>query len=167
MMQMGSILRTTWYSVKCCAYYWSISRLFPYLAIPQEFLSPPSCWLSFVKDILYSLLCALAREGTRRLEESPPRYRERMECLHISLDAQAVGTTVCPQCGTRSVVHVHRQYPQVFALVGAKRAAITCRCGAVFQAFFNLRCHLHKAIQGGVRNLPIHSRRRGICLRGK
>jgi len=25
-----------------------------------------------------------------------PRYRERMECFHISLDAQAVGTMVFP-----------------------------------------------------------------------
>ena len=73
---------------------------------------------------------------------------------------------MCPQCGTWSVVNLHRQYPQVLALVGETRAAITCRRGAVFQALFDLRCHLHKAIQGRVRILSIHSRRRGICPRG-
>jgi hypothetical protein len=70
-----------------------------------------------------------------------------MECLHISLDAQAVGTVVCPQCDYERVVNLHRQCPQVLALVGEKRATITCRCGAVFQALFDLRRHVRKAVQ--------------------
>jgi hypothetical protein len=70
-----------------------------------------------------------------------------MECLHISLDAQAVGTVVCPECGTRRVVNLHRQCPQVLALVGEKRATITCRCGAAFQALFDLRRHVRKTVQ--------------------
>ena len=70
-----------------------------------------------------------------------------MKCLHISLDAQAVGTMVWPQYGTQRVVNLHRQCSQVLALVGEKRAIITCRCGAVFQALFDLWRHLRKAVQ--------------------
>ena len=89
-----------------------------------------------------------------------------MECFHISLDAHGVGTIVCSQCGTWSVVNLHRQYPQILALVGAKRAAITCRCGAVFQALFDLRCHLHKAIQGRVLPCPSTAKGEGYVHAG-
>jgi hypothetical protein len=90
-----------------------------------------------------------------------------MECLHISLEVQAVGTMVGPQFGTRSVVYLPRHSPPILALVVEKRAAMPCRYGTVFQALFDLwRCHLHKAVCGRVRILPIHSRRRGICPRG-
>ena len=71
MMQMRSILRTAWCSVKCCAHYRPLLRLLHPSAIPQEFLSPSSCRLPLAKDILY-VLWAPARGGTRRLEESSP-----------------------------------------------------------------------------------------------
>ena len=144
----------------------------PYLtySTPQQCLRnfsalPPVVWP--LQRIYFIRCCVPPPVGAHGAWKNPlSRYREHMECFHISLDTRAVGTIVCPQCGTRRVVKLHRQYPQVLALVGEKCAAITCRCWAVFQAFFDLRCHLRKAIQGRVRLLPIHSRRRGICPRG-
>ena len=39
-----------------------------------------------------------------------------MECIHIYLDAQYVGTMACPQCRIRRVVNIPQQCPQVLAV---------------------------------------------------
>ena len=70
-----------------------------------------------------------------------------MECVHIYLDAQYMGTMACPQCRTRRVVHVPQQCPQVLPVIGKRHATVTCRCGAIFEAFFDLRRHLRKEVQ--------------------
>jgi hypothetical protein len=86
-----------------------------------------------------------------------------MECLCA---AQTVGTLECAHGGIWRGSNLYWQSSLILALVGEQRAASICCYGAIFQALFDLRCHLHKAIQGRVRILPIHSRRRGICPRG-
>jgi len=70
-----------------------------------------------------------------------------MECIHIYLDAQYVGMMVCPQCRTRRVVNVPRQCPHILPVVGKRNITTTCRCGAIFAAYFDLRRHLRKAVQ--------------------
>ena len=70
-----------------------------------------------------------------------------MECIHIYLDAQYVGTMACPQCRTSRVVNVPRQCPQVLAVIGKRSVTTTCRCGAIFAAYFDLRRHPRKAVQ--------------------
>ena len=89
-----------------------------------------------------------------------------MERFHISLESQAVGTMVYPQCGTQRIVHLHRQCPQVLALFGEKRASITCRCGLSFRPVLTCGATFTKPCQGRVRILPIHSRRRGYVHEG-
>src|SRR4030095_11037551 len=56
-----------------------------------------------------------------------------MECFHISLESQAVGTMVHPHCVTQRLIHLSRQCAQVLALFGKKRATITCHCGLSFR----------------------------------
>ena len=70
-----------------------------------------------------------------------------MECIRIYLDAQHVGIMACPQCRTRRVVNVPRQCPQVLAVIGKQSVTTTCRCGAIFAAYFDLRRHLRKTVQ--------------------
>jgi hypothetical protein len=70
-----------------------------------------------------------------------------MECIHIHLDAQYVGTMACPQCRTRRVVNIPEQCPQILAVVGKQSVTTTCRCGAIFAAYFDLRRHPRKAVQ--------------------
>jgi hypothetical protein len=70
-----------------------------------------------------------------------------MECIHIYLDAQQVGIMACPQCRTRRVVNVPQQCPQILAVVGKRSVTTTCRCGAIFAAYFDLRRHPRKAVQ--------------------
>jgi hypothetical protein len=70
-----------------------------------------------------------------------------MECVHIYLDAQYVGTMACPQCRTRRVVHVPQQCPQILPVLGKRSITTTCRCGAIFAAYFDLRRHPRKAVQ--------------------
>ena len=89
-----------------------------------------------------------------------------MECFHISLEAQAVGTMVYAQCGTQRIVHLYRQCPQVLALFGEKRVIITCRCGLSFRPVLPCGATCTKPCKGRVRILPIHSRRRGYVHEG-
>ena len=70
-----------------------------------------------------------------------------MECIHIYLDDQYVGTIACPQCRIRRVVSVPQQCPQVLPVIGKRSVTTTCRCGAIFAAYFDLRRHLRKAVQ--------------------
>ena len=70
-----------------------------------------------------------------------------MECIYIYLDAQYVGTMACLQCRTRRVVNIPQQCPQVLPVVGKRSFTTTCRCGAIFAAYFDLRRHLRKAVQ--------------------
>jgi hypothetical protein len=70
-----------------------------------------------------------------------------MECIHIYLDAQYIGTMACPQCRTRRVVNIPQQCPQILAVVGKHSVTTTCRCGAIFAAYFDLRRHPRKAVQ--------------------
>jgi hypothetical protein len=163
-VQMRSILRTAWRSVKCCA----LRDSCPTCSTPQQFhrILQPSFPVVCPLQRIYFLCCVPPHVGAHGAWKHPSHGTEsRMECLYISLDAHTVGPIVCPQCSTRSAVNLHRQYLQVLALVGEPRAAMICRCGAVFQALVDLRCHL-RSLQGRVPILPIHSRRRGICPRG-
>jgi hypothetical protein len=70
-----------------------------------------------------------------------------MERIHIYLDAQYVGTMACPQCRTRRVVNVPQQCPQVLTVIGKRSVTTTCRCGAIFATYFDLRRHPRKAVQ--------------------
>lgn len=70
-----------------------------------------------------------------------------MECIHIYLDAQYIGTMACPQCRIRRVVNISQQCPQVLAMIGKRSVTTTCRCGAIFAAYFDLRRHPRKAVQ--------------------
>jgi hypothetical protein len=70
-----------------------------------------------------------------------------MDCIHIYLDAQHVGTMACPQCRTRRVVNVPQQCPQILAVIGKRSVTTTCRCGAIFASYFDLRRHPRKAVQ--------------------
>jgi hypothetical protein len=53
----------------------------------------------------------------------------------------------CPRCGTRRAINVPQQCPRVLDIVGEKSATITCRCGAIFKSYFDLRRHPRKAVQ--------------------
>src|SRR4030095_11272130 len=77
----------------------------------------------------------------------PSSVEKLMECVHIYLDAQYVGTMACPQCRTRRVVKVSQQCPQVLAVIGKRSVTTTCRCGAIFAAYFDLRRYPRKAAQ--------------------
>jgi len=81
------------------------------------------------------------------VEEIRLPARRCMECIHIYLDAQYVGTMACPQCRTRRVVNVPQQCPHVLPVIGKHSVTTTCRCGAIFAAYFDLRRHLRKAVQ--------------------
>ena len=70
-----------------------------------------------------------------------------MERIHIYLDAQYVGTMAYPQCRTRRVVNVPQQCPQVLTVIGKRSVTTTCRCGAIFATYFDLRRHPRKAVQ--------------------
>ena len=70
-----------------------------------------------------------------------------MEDVHIYLDAQYVGTMACPQCRIHRVVNVPQQCPQILTLIGKQNVTTTCRCGAIFAAYFDLRRHLRKEVQ--------------------
>ena len=89
-----------------------------------------------------------------------------MECFHILLESQAVGTMVCPQCGTQRIVHLHRQCPQVLALCVEKHATITCRCGLSFRPVLTCGVIHTKPCKGRVHILPINSRRRRYVHEG-
>src|SRR5262245_28590612 len=131
MMQMRSILRTASCSVKCCAYY-RLFYLFPYLRNSSA-LPPVVCPLQRIYFIRYSLLCVSARAGAHGAWKNPSsQYRERMEYLHISLDAQAVGTMVWPQYGTQRVVNFHRQYSKSLHWSARKASALPAAVGLSF-----------------------------------
>jgi hypothetical protein len=70
-----------------------------------------------------------------------------MESIQVYLDAQYVGTMACPQCRTHRVVNVPQQCPQVLPVAGKRNVTVTCRCGAIFATYFDLRRHLRKAVQ--------------------
>jgi hypothetical protein len=105
-------------------------------AIPQQFLSlPPVVYL--LQRIYFICSYAPPHVGAHGTwKHYFPRYRERMECLHRSLDTQAVGTMVGPQFGTRCVVNRHRHSPQSLALVGEKCAAWPAVVGLSFRHFW-------------------------------
>ena len=95
------------------------------------------------------LVCTSGELARLSMEETclPVSVERCMECIHIYLDAQYVGTMACPQCRIRRAVNVPEQCPQILPVVGKQSVTTTCRCGAIFAAYFDLRRHLRKAVQ--------------------
>ena len=71
-----------------------------------------------------------------------------MECFHISLESQAVGTMVCPQGGTQRIVHLHRQCLSSPRTVRRETRHYYLPLWAVFQARFDWRSHLYRTVPG-------------------
>jgi hypothetical protein len=95
-MQMRSILRTVWCSVKYWAHYRPLPRLLHPSAVPQEFLIPSSV-VCPLQRIYFIRCCVPPHVGHTTPGRIPSHGTEScMECFHISLNAQAVGTTMCP-----------------------------------------------------------------------
>ena len=89
-----------------------------------------------------------------------------MECFHISLNAQAVGTTMCPSAAS-GVSSISTGSASKSSHWSAKNVPpLPAAVGLSFRPLFDLRRHLHRALQGRVR-LPAHPQpKEGTCRRG-
>ena len=126
----------------------------PACSAPQQFLRnslslpPVVCPL---QRIYFICCCVPLYVGAHDAWKNPlSRDRERMECLHISLEAQAVGTMMCPIVasgvssistgnGSKSSHWLTRNVPPFPAAVGLSfRPFLTC--GAICTKSYRVGC---------------------------
>ena len=103
---MRSILRTAWCSVKRCVGYRPYLYPLHLSAVPEEFLSPPSLSSAPCKGYTFLVVCPCTWGHMAPGRILSHGTESRMERFHTSLDAHALGTLVCPQCGTPSVITI-------------------------------------------------------------